>query len=564
MSQKRLTILILLVALSLLLVACGTQPAPPAEEEEAQPTEEAAEEESAPVEEITEEVAEEVEEPMFVELIVGTGSDRYRLEGDGAGVGVNRSINTNIGEPLFRIDPETYTITPWLAESWESLDENTWQISLKQGVMCHDGGEFTAEDAKWSIDKSLRWFPPFPGEVSVVDTYTLEINLNRPFWYVPESLSHGNATVMYCPPTPDASTDEFPGTNPIATGPFMLDEYRQNETIRVVRFDDYWSEPAKLDAITFKFIPDIGSQTLALQAGDIDLMATVPRASIPQIVALPDIDLYVSEMVTMWSIYFATRNQEPPYDTLYDPLLRKAINYAIDRETIANIVLDGYAQAAIALTPPIVNPDINANVEGFVYNPDRALELFAEAGWTDSDGDGVLDKDGEPLALTLVSGFPPAEEAKPIPEVIQSQLIDIGIDAELVEFNDIGAYYDYVTDGGEMHMIMERGNNNTPDPTFYNFNVFCGCNADGEAILYERFWVNDEFDQALTDSQAAPSAEEANEFAIQMAQIQVDEFTGVAPIAYLPNILAANSYVKGVIIHPSGPSQRWDMISIER
>ena len=124
--------------------------------------------------------------------------------------------------------------------------------------------------------------------------------------------------------------------------------------------------------------------------------------------------------------------------------MRQAINYAIDRESIVNQVYDGFAEVAVSLTPPTVSTEIDANVTGFTYDPDRALELFADAGWTDSDGDGILDKDGEPLSLTLVSGFPPAEEAKPLPEVIQGQLKAIGVDAQMVEFDDVDSYYDYV------------------------------------------------------------------------------------------------------------------------
>jgi len=564
--SKSWLILTLVNLFSMALAACTPQIVEVEVTREVEVEVEVVSEIEVPVEvEVTREVEVEVmAEAEFVELFVGSNLDRYRLSGDGAGVGVSRVVQTNIGEPLLRIDPETYTIKPWLAESWETLDPLTWRINLRQGVLCHDGGEFTAEDAKWSIDKSLRWFPPFPGEVAVLDDYTLEITLARPFWYVAESLSHGNATVMYCPPSPDASTEDFPGTAPVATGPFMLDEYLQGESIRVVRFDDYWGGPAKADAITFRFIPDEAARILALQAGDIDILQELSRSGVPKVSAMSDVNLYVSNMVTIWSLYFATRNQVAPYDTLYNVQIRKAINYAIDRETIANVVLDGYAQPAVSLTPPLVNPDINANIVGYTYDPDRAVELLAAAGWTDSDGDGIVDKGGEPLSLTLVSGFPPADLARPIPEVIQSQLGDVGISLELVEFNDIGAYYDYITDGGETHMIIERGNFNTPDTTFYNFNVFCGCNADEEAILYERFWVNDEFDKALTDSQGSESNFEATAFAIDMNRLQVDEFTSVAPIVYLPNLMAAAANVSGITIHPSAPSQRWEDVTVSR
>lgn len=547
--KKRFVLLCVATALSLLLAACVTvSPAAPAPQE--------AEVVAEPAEAAAEEAPEASGEAEFTELIVGVGADGYRLEGDGADLGIRPPGPANITEPLVRINTD-YQIIPWLAESWEVVEGNTWRFKLRQGVKFHNGDDFTAEAAKWSIDKANRWFPLFPPEaVTVVDDYTLDITTSRPFWYVAEALSHPSYA-MYSP-------EGDPGTNPIGTGPFMLDEYKQNEFIRVVKFDDYWGELASLDAVTLRFIPDNGARVLALQSGDVDMILPVPRDNVPLVVSLPEVELYVSQPIGYWAIYFATKNQAPPYDLLTDVRLRQAINYAIDRETIVNQIFDGYAEVATSLMPPTVSPEVDKNVQGFTYDPDRALALFAEAGWTDSDGDGILDKDGEALTLVLVSGFPPAEEAKPIPEVIQGQLKAIGVDAQLVEFNDVGAYYDYIIDSGEVHMILESGSWNTPDLSFLTWTVFCGCNPDGEAVLYERFWLNDAFDQGVMDSQAAQDADSATAVAVRTAQVMIDEFTGVAPIAYVPQIAAAYSYVKGFEIHPSNYSQTWNSVHIER
>ena len=493
-------------------------------------------------------------EPMV--LTVGIGNDQYRLEGDGANLGVY-PFNTNITETLVRLTPD-YQVIPWLAESWEYIGDNTWRFQLRQGVLFHNGDEFDAEAAKWSIEKNTRWqglIPTSPENIKVVDKYTLELTTTVPYGRVLENLVHPSYA-MYSP-------KGDPGKNPIGTGPFKLDEYRQNEFIRVVKNEDYWGEPAQLDAITFRFIPDNSARILALQSGDVDMIHPVPRDNASQVQAMPDIELYVSKPSAYYALYFATQGQVPPYDLLTDVRLRRAINYAIDRETIVNKVYDGFAEVAKSLTPPVVFPAINEGVQGFTYDPEKAKALLAEAGWTDSDGDGVLDKDGQPLRLILVSGFPPANLIKPLPEVIQGQLKDIGIDVELKEFNDIGAYYDFV-DTGEFHMVIEAGNWNSADVSFLPYTLFCGCNPEGEAILYQRFWINEEFDQAIQESQAAVDEAEATAAAVRTAQIWVDEYTSVAPIAYIPQIAAARSYVKGFEIHPSAISQSWATVRIEK
>ncbi|MFQ5813469.1 MAG: ABC transporter substrate-binding protein, partial [Anaerolineae bacterium] len=530
--------------MALLLVAAGcvaTAAAPPAA-----PAGEA--EQPAPVEQPAE------AKPM--ELTVGIANDQYRLEGDGANLGVY-PFNTNIAEPLVRLTSD-YQIIPWLAERWEYVGDNTWRFGLRQGVKFHNGDEFDAEAAKWSLEKNTRWqglVPTTAENIKVVDKYTLELTTSVPFGRVLENLVHPTYA-MYSP-------KGDPGKNPIGTGPFKLDEYKQNEFIRVVKNEDYWGEPAQLDAITFRFIPDNSARILALQSGDVDMVSPVPQDNASQVQAMPDVQLHVSKPSAYYALYFATQGQEPPYDLLTDVQLRKAINYAIDRETIVNKVYDGFADVAKSLTPPVVFPAINAGIQGFSYDLAQAKALLAEAGWTDSDGDGVLDKDGQPLKLILVSGFPPANLIKPLPEVIQGQLKDIGIDVELKEFNDVGAYYDFV-DTGEFHMVIEAGNWNTADVSFLPYTLFCGCNPEGEAILYQRFWINDEFDQAIQDAQATVDEEEATAAAVRTARIWVDEYTSVAPVAYIPQIAAAKSYLKGFQIHPSRISQNWATLRIEQ
>lgn len=538
--RPQLLTLVLCSVLVLLLAACTVPGTVPAAPQTGAGTQGEAQAETA---------------PSASELTIGVGNDQYRLEGDGANLAVY-PLNVNVTETLVRLTPD-YEIVPGLAESWEYVGDNTWRFNLRRGIKFHNGEEFTAGAAKWSIEKATRWQPLIPTtaeNIVVVDDYILELTTTAPFGRVLENLVHPSYA-MYSP-------ESDPGSSPIGTGPFKLDEYRQNEFLRVVKNEDYWGDPARLDAITFRFIPDNSARVLALQSGDVDMIDPVPRDNASQVQGMNNVTLYVSKPSAYYAIYFATKKQAPPYDTLTDSLLRKAINYAIDRETIVQGIYDGFAEAAKSLTPPVVFPAINEGIEGFSYDPEKALELFAEAGWTDSDGDGILDKDGEPLKLVLVSGFPPANLIKPLPEVIQGQLKEIGVDVELKEFNDIGAYYDFV-DTGELHMVIEAGNWNTADVSFLPYTLFCGCNPEGEAILYERFWVDDEFDRAIQESQAAVDEAEATVAAVRTAQIWVDEFTSVAPIAYIPRLVAATAAVEGFTPHPSGISQNWATISLQ-
>ena len=553
-------ILSVMLSASLLLSACAgpatsvAQPTQGAADTAAPATVAAATDAPVTAAPDTEAAPTEAQEPAAIKsLIIGAAQDQYRLEGDGANLGMY-PLNTNIGEALFKLTPD-YEVIPWLAESAEYQGDNTWQIKLRQGVQFHNGDEFDAEAAKWSLDKQARWQPLIPTAedgIVVVDQYTLNLTTRVPFGRVIESLAHPSYT-MYSP-----AGD--PGTNPIATGPFMLETYSQNEELVVVRNPDYWGEPPILDQITFRFIPDSSTRMLALQSGDVDLIVNVPRENAGQIAAFEDVTLYQAEPAGYFALYFATQEQTAPYDLLTDIRLRQAINFALDKEAIATQVYEGYALPAKSLTPPIVLPAIDAGLQGFGYDPEQAAALLDEAGWS-MGADGARAKEGEPLMLTLVSGFPPANQIKPLPEVVKGQLEAVGIGINLVEFNDIGAYYDYL-DTGEVHMVIESGTWNTADISFIPYGLFCACNTEGEAVLYKRFWINAEFDEQVQNSLNATDAADVETAAVRAAQIWIDEFVGVAPIAYLPNLYAASNRVQGLTAHPSGLNQDWTTVDL--
>ena len=487
------------------------------------------------------------------ELVIGVAQDQYRLEGDGANLGLY-PLNTNIGETLFKLTPD-YKVIPWLAESITFMGEDTWEIKLRQGVKFHNGDELDAESAKWSLEKQSRWQPLVPTDadnIKVVDKYTLTLTTRFAFGRIAESLAHPSYT-MYSP-------KGDPGKAPITTGPFMLESYKQNEELVVVSNPNYWGEPPKLDKITFRFIPDNSTRILALQSSDVDLIVNVPRENAAQIAAMDGFTLLQAEAAGYFALYFATKEQTPPYDLLTDIRLRQAVNYALDKEAIANQVYEGYALPAKSLTPPIVAPAIDQGLQGFGYDPEKAAALLDDAGWT-LGADGIREKEGEKLMLTLVSGFPPANLIKPLPEVVKGQLEKAGIGINLVEFNDIGAYYDYL-DTGEVHMVIESGTWNTADISFIPYGLFCGCNTEGEAILYKRFWINEDFEEEVLLTLSATDAAEAQAAAVRAAQIWIDEYVGAGPIAYLPNLYGAANKVQGLVVHPSGLNQDWSAVSI--
>jgi ABC-type transport system substrate-binding protein len=146
---------------------------------------------------------------------------------------------------------------------------------------------------------------------------------------------------------------------------------------------------------------------------------------------------------------------------------------------------------------------------------------------------------------------------------LKGQLEAVGIQVELLEYNDIGAFYDRMA-AGDSEIFIEQGSYNTADPSFIPYNLFWSANTWGEAgEFYFWFFVNDAYDQAIEAAISTADQATSVDAMVKAMQIQVDEYAGVAPIAYVPQIYVANSKVSGVAPHPSGVNQRWTEVSLE-
>src|SRR5690606_7705744 len=174
---------------------------------------------------------------------------------------------------------------------------------------------------------------------------------------------------------------------------------------------------------------------LALQAGEVDLIFDVPREAASQVTG--NLQLITSGVGAYDALYFNIHG-EPPYDLGQDPAIRAAVAHAIDEEALI-AAWQGLAEPNTTMVPPAVLGDAAEMVEGTPYDPAAATRLLEEAGWTPGD-DGILQKDGRRLTLTMVVGYPSAEIHRPMPEFVQAQLRDVGIELQIVQTPDVGDY----------------------------------------------------------------------------------------------------------------------------
>jgi len=326
-----------------------------------------------------------------------------------------------------------------IAESAEMIEPTIWEFKIKEGITFHNGEPLTGEDVKFTFDRTITEgaieYPephtsPRKGLISpldsveLVDEYTVRFHLSGPWPVIMPFLCHHQIV-------PKDYLEEV-GTkgfieHPIGSGPFKFVEGKIDEQIVMERFDDYYGGaetmppvgPALLDRLIFKFIPEASTRVAALRAGEVDVIDKVPSHLIPALAIDPDVMIktcngtrahWVELNVTM-----------PPFD---DVKVRQALNYAVDVDLIIEQLLGGLAVPVPGALMP-TNYFADPTIEPYGYDPEMALALLEEAGWTDTDADGLLDKDGEPFAFVIDTQAVTKEQA----EAIAGQFREIGLDA---------------------------------------------------------------------------------------------------------------------------------------
>jgi len=500
------------------------------------------EEPAAPVQEIAVGIGKDLNEPKYAEIGV-------------------LSPNANIYESLVKLGYD-YSVEPMLATRWEYRGDNTWRFYLREGVKFHNGREFTAEAVKYTLEQAMR-----PSGVSllkigadcatVVDDYTVDITTEEPNMRVPEILAHPLFGIR----APGTEPDK----HPVGTGPFKFAGYEKEKQLVVERYEEYWGVPAKLDKITFKYIPDANTRIMALQAGEVDVISEVPRETVPLLKDKEGLKPWYSSVSSpAYGRYlvFETRvNGEAPQSIMQDARIRKAVGYAIDREAIVKEIWQegGIINATSGYIPPEMLGSDAALVEGFVYDPAKAAALLDEAGWVLA-GDGVRQKEGRRLEMTIVSGWPSAEELRPIPEIIQQQLKDAGIAVEIIEVSD-GGLYDELLKNGTGDLWLTMGNQNNADPAFGLHMMHHSTGYYG-AEFGLPWWGGEEFDRLVDLARAASDIREAKRNVAEALHVLVDEEASLIPVAGLYTVYMAGDRVDGLAPHPAEVSTRWDSVFV--
>jgi peptide/nickel transport system substrate-binding protein len=359
-------------------------------------------------------------------------------------------------ETLVGSSPIDGAYVPGLADYWEiAEDGRTYTFHINPNVVWHDGTPMTSADVVFSMDAQSNKdtgsaytasFVAFVESYEAVDDHTVKVVAKDVF---AQPVFHGNS---YCPivakhiwenvefknwaSDPGSTGEDL--SRVVGTGPYKMTLYDASSSrVEFAPFADYWDQKSVIDQFVFAGALDETAAIEQLRAGDFDFYENVPAADVESLKQEPNLNvaIYPTYSFTWWGY-----NLDPAVTPLFqDVKVRQALLYAVDRKTMVDTLLLGFGEVANGTQPtlsPAYAPDRIDTV--YNYDPDRAKQLLADAGWTDTDGDGIVDKDGQKMSFQVMYGSGSAATDQVV-AAIQDYWKAVGVDGQPnpVDFNKV-------------------------------------------------------------------------------------------------------------------------------
>jgi peptide/nickel transport system substrate-binding protein len=353
----------------------------------------------------------------------------------------------------------SFQFAPALAERWEQPDPLTWVFYLRSGVRFHDGRTMTARDVVWSVDSMRDGTVISPkaatfasvAKVEAPDDRTVVFHLKHADNFLLRNLATGAIGIM-----PEGSGREF-WRHPIGTGPFRFVSQQIDQDVVVERNPVSWSVSPRIERVRFAVVPDAITQALELEKGSADVAVnSLPMDALPALARRPDLEIADSPGTQIQYLAFNLRDP-----LLKDPLVRRAIAYAIDRKLIIATLLHGHARPAASLLPASHWAWTDA-VTRYDYDPEESAQLLDEAGHP-------LGNNGVRFHLTMKTSTD--EDTRLLAAVLQQQLAKVGIVLDLRSY-EFATFYSDVTRGAfQIYSLRWIGGNEQPDIFGYAFST---------------------------------------------------------------------------------------------
>ncbi|MGI8486661.1 MAG: ABC transporter substrate-binding protein [Thermomicrobiales bacterium] len=458
--------------------------------------------------------------------------------------GDNMSIWTmlNIYDQVVRVGKDGLSVDPCLAESWEISDDLlAYTFKIRQGVTFHDGTPLTAGDVAYCINRvalaeDSNWLTIFAAVESATasDDSTFVMKLKQPWAPMIADMALFGASIY--PHAAHEAQGPALFEAPIGSGPFRFVSWQKGAEIQMAKYEGYWlAGQPYLDKVIFPIVADANTRVVQLQSGDMDIASDVPYTQIETLDAVENISVQVAPVGRV--DYIAINHTREPFG---DVNVRKAINLAIDKQVIIDVVLAGKGQVAQSGLPRML--DWNDTIQPYPYDMEQAKVLLAQSAVPD----------GFKTTLGVTAGD---AEHTAIATIVKDQLAVVGIEIEIYEQESATLYVDKFQ-GLDYELVIQYHTTDIIDPSQITRYALAP-RADGSGALWTGY-VNERCNELAQAAQIEQDPEKRRAMYFEIQQITFD----AAYIAYLyfpDSRTAVRSGIQGFEVLPTANYRMWEV-----
>ena len=330
-------------------------------------------------------------------------------------------IRYGIGETLVHYT-DTMELEPWLATAWENDGALKWTITLRDDVSFSSGRKMDAEAVKQCLEHLLEFHDRAPGDTKIAeitaDGQILTITTTEPNPALMNYLGDPYGCII------DVDASDFDAGIAVGTGPYVVVDMVTDDHLTLTKNENYWNGEPKLDELTIRTLSNGDTLSAALQAGDIDAAYGMAYEAYPNF----ENGNYQFSSIQTSRAFFGSMNMTSPI--IQDAAVRKAVAMGINKAGFVAALLDGHGVPGNGAFPDGFSTFGGEKISTETYDPEGAKAVLEEAGWVDTDGDGIREKDGVKLTIRWLT-YPSRQELPLLAESAQATLKDIGMDIDI-------------------------------------------------------------------------------------------------------------------------------------
>ena len=463
-------------------------------------------------------------------LLIGQGDDITALDPHLSNEYASISVYGQIFDTLVSTNSKM-EIEPCLAESWELLSDTQLKFNLRKDVKFQNGDPFTAADVKFSIERIIKspyvsYVLDFVSSVEQVDEYTVIVNMNAPFGPALAHFSHPSAAIV--PKTLVEADAEAFALSPVGTGPYKFVEWKHGEYVTLEAYEEYFQGAPITKNVKISIMPENSQRYIALEGGEIDIAYDISPNDVSKAEENSALNVMSTPSLSCMYLTMNTAKKGP----LADKMVRKAIESAIDKESIISAVAYGNGQVANLIIPPGAI-GYSDKVKSAEYNLEKAKQYLAKSKYP-SGCELSLWVDDNATKLELCN-------------ILQNQLSQIGIDVK-IEVMELGSLISKL-DSGSHDMVLENWTTTAGDANYTLYGIYYSTTSAYEGN--DSFYKNAEADKLITEGRSKSDIADRMIAYDQLYTILMDDIPYI-PI-YYPNInVAMTKKVEGFAINPKG------------